>query len=62
MSIRKRPLGALVPGDNYVAAWSALAVIAFLFFGIKTRGRTIEELDAALAGKPAPAPVPVQAR
>lgn len=56
----KATLGALVPGYNYFAAWFALAVIAFLFIGIETRGRTIEELDAALAGKPAP--VPVEAR
>jgi putative MFS transporter len=53
----KATLDALVPGFNYFAAWFALAVIAFLFIGIETRGRTIEELDAALAGTPAAAPV-----
>jgi len=42
-------LDALVPGFNYFAGWFLLAVIAFLFVGIETRGRTIEELDAALA-------------
>src|SRR6516164_9525951 len=44
----KATLDALVPGFNYFAAWYLLAVIAFLFIGIETRGRTIEELDAAL--------------
>ena len=33
-----------------------LAVVGFLFIGIETRGRTIEELDAALAR-----PVPIKA-
>jgi putative MFS transporter len=42
-------LAALVPAFNYFAAWYLLAVLAFLFVGIETRGRTIEELDAALA-------------
>jgi MFS transporter, putative metabolite:H+ symporter len=58
----KATLGALVAGYNYFAAWFVLAVIAFLFIAIETRGRTIEELDAALGGTPAPAPVPVTAR
>jgi putative MFS transporter len=44
----KATLAALVPGFNYFAAWYLLAVIAFLFIGIETRGRSIEELDAAL--------------
>ena len=50
----KATRNALVPGFNYFAAWFALAVIAFLFIGIETRGRTTEELDAALV-RPAPA-------
>jgi MFS transporter, putative metabolite:H+ symporter len=58
----KATLGALVTGYNYFAAWFVLAVISFLFIAIETRGRTIEELDAALGGTPAPAPVPVAAR
>ena len=58
----KANLGALVSGYNYFAAWFALAVISFLFIGIETRGRTIEELDAALGGTPAPAPVTAAAR
>ena len=49
-------LEALVPAFNYFAAWYLLAVVGFLFIGIETRGRTIEELDADLAH-----PVPIQA-
>jgi putative MFS transporter len=52
----KATLDALVPAFNYFAAWYLLAVIGFLFIGIETRGRTIEELDAALAR-----PVPIKA-
>ena len=52
----KATLDALVPGFNYFAAWYLLAVVALLFIGIETRGRTIDELDAALAGS-VPAPV-----
>jgi MFS transporter, putative metabolite:H+ symporter len=42
-------LNALVPAFNYFAAWYLLGVIGFVFIGIETRGRTIEELDAAVA-------------
>ena len=55
----KATLDALVPAFNYFAAWYALAVVVFLFIGIETRGRTIEELDAALVG---PAPVKIAAQ
>ncbi len=41
---------------NYFAAWYLLGVVGFAFIGIETRGRTIEELDAALV-----ATVPVKA-
>ncbi len=44
----KATLDALVPGFNYFAVWFLLAIVSFLFIGIETRGRTIEELDAAL--------------
>jgi MFS transporter, putative metabolite:H+ symporter len=44
----KATLAAIIPAFNYFAAWYLLAVVAFLFIGIETRGRTIEELDAAL--------------
>jgi putative MFS transporter len=56
-------LDAIVPGLNYFAAWYVLAAAAFLFIGIETRGRTIEELDAALTGqapKPATVKIPAQ--
>jgi MFS transporter, putative metabolite:H+ symporter len=43
-----------VPGFNYFAVWFLLAIVSFLFIGIETRGRTIEELDAALVGRSAP--------
>jgi putative MFS transporter len=45
----KATLDALVPGFNYFAAWYVLAVIAYLAIGFETKGRTIEELDAAIA-------------
>jgi MFS transporter, putative metabolite:H+ symporter len=57
----KATLAAMVPAFNYFAAWYLLAVIAFLFIGIETRGRTIEELDAELSGVPAGAPLAVRA-
>src|SRR6516164_6646294 len=49
-------LQALVPAFNYFAAWYLLGVVGFVLVGIETRGRTIEELDAALAR-----PVPIKA-
>ena len=52
----KATLDAMVPAFSYFAAWYLLAVVGFLFVGIETRGRSIEELDAALTG-----PVPVKA-
>jgi MFS transporter, putative metabolite:H+ symporter len=58
----KATLAAMVPAFNYFAAWYGLAVVAFLFIGIETRGRTIEELDAALTGAPVAEPVVVPAR
>ncbi len=51
-------LDAMVPGFNYFAFWYFLAVVVFLFIGIETCGRTIEELDAAVTGR---APTPVKA-
>jgi putative MFS transporter len=45
----KATLDALTPAFIYFAAWYLLAVIGFLFVGIETKGRTIEELDTALA-------------
>jgi len=45
-------LSALVPAFNYFAAWYLLAIVAFAFIGIETRGRTIDEIDATLAHRP----------
>ena len=56
----KATLAAIVPGFNYFAFWYLLAVVAFLFVGIETKGRTIEELDAVLAGPAAPVKIAAQ--
>jgi len=48
----KATFEAIVPAFNYFAVWYLLAVIAFAFIGIETRGRTIDEIDAALARGP----------
>ncbi len=47
----KATLAALVPGFNYFAIWYVLAAVASLFIGIETKGRTLEELDAALVAR-----------
>lgn len=52
-------VAGIIPGFNYFAVWYVLALFTFLLIGIETRGRTIEELDAALTrpvGARAPAP------
>lgn len=41
-------LAGIVPGFDYFAVWYVLAIVAYLLIGFETRGRTIEELDAAL--------------
>ena len=55
----RRGCGTMLAGylhDVYLGcAWYLLAVVGFLFIGIETRGRTIEELDAAVAR-----PVPIK--
>jgi MFS transporter, putative metabolite:H+ symporter len=45
----KATLAGLVPGFNYFAVWYVLAVIAYLLIGFETKGRSIEEIDAAIA-------------
>lgn len=50
----KATLAAIIPAFIYFASWYVPAALAFLFIGIETRGRTIEELNAALV-RPAPA-------
>ena len=42
---------ALIPAMNYFASWYILALIAVLFIGFETRGRTIDEIDSTLTGK-----------
>jgi hypothetical protein len=32
----------------FLAFWAALAAVAFVVLGIETKGRSIEEIDAAL--------------
>ena len=51
---------ALIPAMNYFAAWYVLALVAVLFFGFETRGRTIDEIDGTLTAK-RPVVVPVKA-
>ena len=46
-------LGAIQPAFLYLASWFALAGAVYLFLGIETKGRTIEEIDRSL--KPVPA-------
>ncbi len=46
-------IGAILPAMYFLAFWAALAAVAFVVIGIETKGRSIEEIDAALA-KPAP--------
>jgi putative MFS transporter len=56
----KATLDAIVPAFNYFAIWYVIGALAFWFIGLETRGRTIEEIDAALsATTETPAVVPV---
>ncbi len=48
-------LPALEPAMYYLAAWSVISGLAFVLWGIEVKGRSIEEIDAALR-KPARAP------
>lgn len=41
----------------YFASWYVLGIIAYWFIGFETKGRSFEEIDAALGG-----PSPVEAR
>src|SRR5215469_1559935 len=45
----KATLAALVPAFNYFAFWYVLGAVAFWFIGFETRGRSIDEIDAALS-------------
>jgi putative MFS transporter len=49
---------ALIPAMNYFAVWYVLALVAVLFIGFETGGRTIDEINSALTAKrPTAAPV-----
>ena len=39
---------AMIPAMFFLAFWAALAAAAFVVLGIETKGRSIEEIDAAL--------------
>jgi len=43
-------VAAILPAYLYLAAWFALAALAFFAFGIETRGRSIQALDSELLG------------
>jgi putative MFS transporter len=45
----KATLAAIEPAMYYLAGWYALGGLIFLTFGFETRGRTLEQLDDALA-------------
>jgi MFS transporter, putative metabolite:H+ symporter len=53
---------AIMPAMLFLAFWAALAAFAFLFLGIETKGRSIEEIDAALTRSVEAVPVRVRAR
>jgi putative MFS transporter len=44
----KATIAAIEPAMLYLAAWYALSGVVFLLLGLETRGRSLEELDAAL--------------
>jgi MFS transporter, putative metabolite:H+ symporter len=44
---------AMIPAMFFLAFWAALAAAAFVVLGIETKGRSIEEIDAALTKAPA---------
>ena len=39
----------LLPAFAYLAAWFAMSGAVYLFLGIETKGRSIEEIDRTLA-------------
>jgi putative MFS transporter len=48
-------LGAIQPAFLYLASWFVLAGAVYLFLGIETKGRSIEEIDRTLKAAPAAA-------
>jgi len=55
----KAALPAIEPAMYYLAAWCVIAGLAFLIWGIEVKGRSIEEIDAALT-RPTPVKAPVE--
>jgi MFS transporter, putative metabolite:H+ symporter len=54
----KAALPAIEPAMYYLAAWCVIGGLAFLIRGIEVKGRSIEEIDAALTrSTPVKAPV-----
>jgi MFS transporter, putative metabolite:H+ symporter len=53
-------LAAILPAMIFLAFWAVLAALAFLFIGVETRGRSIEEIDLAMT-RPAIAPAKTSA-
>ena len=45
----KATLDAVIPAFNYFAFWYVLGAVAFWFIGFETRGRSFDEIDAALS-------------
>jgi putative MFS transporter len=51
----KATIAAISPAMLYLAAWYLLGGIVFLFIGLETKNRSIEEIDAALSKGAEPA-------
>jgi len=45
----KATIDAIFPALLFLAFWYGQAALVFLFFGIETKGRSIEEIDAQLS-------------
>jgi putative MFS transporter len=54
-------VSAIVPAYSYLAAWFALAGLAYLFLGIETRGRSLETIEDALDASRTAKSVPAKA-
>jgi putative MFS transporter len=50
----KASVAALLPAYTYLAAWFALAGVAYLVLGIETKGRSLEMIEESLESKPTP--------
>jgi putative MFS transporter len=46
----KASVAALLPSFTYLAAWFALAGLAYIFIGMETKGRSLEAIEQALDG------------